>query len=226
MRSIFQVNGCAVNEAGTPQAVTNLVAAAGPQAKAPLPRDVGGPRPLGPDAQMMMPMGRAGLNVAWQEFQHAARLPKNLNVDDQSPAEVSTKVARLNLGVAEAATSLAGIDGARATQDLMAAREALERSPHLPSLAAAFQAVCRAHTACPEVASKAVAAAARAMQDCLSWHVYEAAPRDRNAFIAKARDAFGDMEQEVRESLLEKLLESYSKGPALQASSSELPAKL
>ena len=135
----------------------------------------------------------------------------------RAAAEQSTALALRILNQAEAATALAGAHGARATQELVAAREALERAPHRPSLAAAVQAVSRALTACPQMSARqgpkeAVRAADRAVRDCFCWHTHVAAPRNKHAFIAAARKAFGgelDVEERSR------LLLAYSKGPAL-----------
>ena len=135
----------------------------------------------------------------------------------RAAAEQSTALALRILNQTEAATALAGADGARATQELVAAREALERAPHRPSLAAAVQAVSRALTACPQMPAgqgpkEAVRAADRAVRDCFCWHTHVAAPRNKHAFIAAARKAFGgelDVEERSR------LLLAYSKGPAL-----------
>ena len=130
----------------------------------------------------------------------------------RAAAEQSTALALRILNQTEAATALAGADGARATQELVAAREALERAPHRPSLAAALQAVSRALTACPQMTKQAVRAAERAVRDCFCWHTHVAAPRNKHAFIAAARKAFGgELDDEERS----RLLLAYSKGPAL-----------
>ena len=130
----------------------------------------------------------------------------------RAAAEQSTALALRILDQTKAATSLAGADGARATQELVAAREALERAPHGPSLAAAVQAVSRALTACPQMTEQAVRAAQRAVRDCFCWHTHVAAPRNRHAFIAAARKAFGG---KLDDEELIQLELAYSKGPAL-----------
>ena len=135
----------------------------------------------------------------------------------RAAAEQSTALALRILNQTEAAAALAGADGARATQELVAAREALERAPHGPSLAAAVQAVSRALTACPQMPAgpgpkQAVRAAERAVRDCFCWHTHVAAPRNKHAFIAAARKAFGG---ELDDEELIQLERAYSKGPAL-----------
>ena len=135
----------------------------------------------------------------------------------RAAAEQSTALALRILNQTEAAAALAGADGARATQELVAAREALERAPHRPSLAAAVQAVSRALTACPQMSARqgpkeAVRAADRAVRDCFCWHTHVAAPRNKHAFIAAARKAFGG---KLDDEELIQLELAYSKGPAL-----------
>ena len=130
----------------------------------------------------------------------------------RAAAEQSTALALRILNQTEAAAALAGADGARATQELVAAREALERAPHRPSLAAAVQAVSRALTACPQMTKQAVRAAERAVRDCFCWHTHVAAPRNKHAFIAAARKAFGG---KLDDEELIQLELAYSKGPAL-----------
>ena len=133
--------------------------------------------------------------------------------DRRQAAEQSLALAKRILGQAEVATALTGADGAPAAAELVAAREALECAPHLPSLAAALPAVDRALAACPPFAFQAVRAAKRAIQGCFSWHAQlQAAPRDQDSFIAAIREAFAG---DVDEAIISELREAYCKGPAL-----------